>query len=216
MYKLDLHTHSIASEDGSLTLAQYRKMLDSGRLDYIAITDHDSVAMAMKARKALGERIIIGEEIGTRDGEIVGLYLTSLVPGGLSLEKSVRLIRAQGGIVYVPHPFETVRRGLSHASLTAIADDVDIMEIYNARAFIQNRSMEAIEWAEARDTAIAASSDAHGWAGWGRTYSLVKARPTADNLVSLLKLPELSTRSVGFRGLLYPKLNRIRNNRRVA
>jgi predicted metal-dependent phosphoesterase TrpH len=216
MYKLDLHTHSIASPDGALTLDQYRRMLDGGQLDFIAVTDHNRVDFAKQAHKVLGERIIIGEEIMTSQGELIGLFLSKQVPAGLSPEDTIKLIQSQGAIVYVPHPFETIRHAISHHCLNTIASSVQIMEIYNARAFMQDRSVEAIEWAEAHESAIAASSDAHGWAGWGKTYSLVASQPTKSNLVKLLKTPELSTRPVGFLGMLYPKYNRFRNKRYVA
>jgi Predicted metal-dependent phosphoesterases (PHP family) len=74
MYKVDLHTHSIASPDGSLNEDNYRKMLETGRLDCIAVTDHNTIAFAKELHANLGDRIIVGEEITTLDGEIIGLF----------------------------------------------------------------------------------------------------------------------------------------------
>lgn len=209
MYKIDLHTHSIASPDGGLKLADYRRMLERGRLDVVAITDHDTISFAQVAQARLGEQaVIVGEEITTRQGEIIGLYLEETVPAGLNLTEAVAAIRAQNGLVYVPHPFETLRRGLSAHDLDAIASAVDIVELYNGRAVFQNRSKMAIEWMTNHKKAGAASSDAHGRVGWGRTASLLDRRPTRQTLVALLAEAQYQARSVHM-GVLHPKANRL-------
>lgn len=212
MYKLDLHTHSHASPDGSLRLEDYERML-AGTLDIVAITDHDSISFAVEAKAKLGDRIIIGEEISTLEGEIIGLYLSKKVEPGLSATDTVQAIHAQGGIVYVPHPFETVRKGLPLTVLDTIAASVDIMEVGNGRAVFQDKSAQARKWAAEHHTAMAASSDAHGWHGWGKTYSAVSALPTLQTLASLLRQPttEYKSDKVGLRGIMYPKINRHRN-----
>lgn len=212
MHTVDLHTHSYGSPDGGLQTADYRHALESGALSYIAITDHNRIDAAQAIQTELGElgvRICIGEEIMTTHGELIGLYLTELVPPGLSPEETVRHIRAQGGLVYVPHPFETVRSGIDMASLDAIVADIDIVETYNGRAVFQDKGNQARTWAEQHSAAIAASSDAHGAIGWGVTYSIVEQMPARDTLVGLLKTAQYQTKRVGF-GILYPKLNRIR------
>ena len=148
-YKVDLHTHSYGSPDGALRAAEYRRKLESGALDFIAITDHDRIDSALQIRgelDKLGDRIIIGEEISTADGELIGLYLTDLVPAGLSAVETTQAIRGQGGLVYVPHPFETVRSGMPEAVLGSIAEDVDIVETYNGRAAFQDCGAAATAW----------------------------------------------------------------------
>jgi predicted metal-dependent phosphoesterase TrpH len=210
MFKVDLHTHSSASPDGSLTIEDYRAMLESGRLDCLAVTDHDTVTLALRARTELGEKIIVGEEISTAEGELIGLFLREKIAPGLSPAQTAELIHEQGGLVYVPHPFETVRHGLSQASLETIADQVDIMEVFNGRAVAQNRSPDAKQWAADHAVAVAASSDVHGRQGWGRTYTLVEQLPNAKNLTANLRGAKLVEQSVGVRGVLYPKFNRLR------
>jgi predicted metal-dependent phosphoesterase TrpH len=214
--KIDLHTHSIASPDGSLNEADYRKMLDSGRLDYIAVTDHNTVSFALELRQKLGERIIVGEEITTLDGEIIGLYLKKAVKPGMSVAGTAAAIKKQGGLVYIPHPFETMRKGIMPDALDSIAKDVDIVETRNGRAVFQNKSKQAETWASARKLPGAASSDAHGWHGWGRTYSMLPAAPTRTTLVKLLAKATYKAGRPGLRGVLYPKLNRIRRKRRAS
>jgi len=216
MYKVDLHTHSLASPDGSLDEADYRRMLESGGLDCIAVTDHNTVAFAQKLHDQLGERIIVGEEITTLEGELVGLYLKETVKPGMPALQTADAIKAQGGLVYVPHPFETLRKGLSLAALEQIAGLVDIIEIRNGRAVFQNKGRQAEAWAAGRGIPGAASSDAHGRHGWGKTYSVLEDVPTRTALTQLLVRATYHTGSPGLRGVLYPKFNRIRRRRRRA
>jgi predicted metal-dependent phosphoesterase TrpH len=179
-------------------------------LDYIAITDHNTLDFALAARAALGKAIIVGEEITTREGELIGLFLQSVIPGGLSSADTVIRIHSQGGLVYVPHPFETVRSGITLSALNSIAAEVDIIEVHNGRAVFQNRGAQAKAWAQARRTAGAASSDTHGWHGWGNTYSSIDRAPEADTLPDVLQAARYQSGTVGLRGLLYPTYNRLR------
>lgn len=210
MVRVDLHTHSQASPDGSLRPQDYKALLASGALDYIAVTDHDRIDFALALQAELGEHIIVGEEITTQAGEIIGLYLSESVPAGLTARETVERIRRQGGLVYIPHPFETVRKGLALGELDAISEHVDIIETYNGRS-LQNRSKQAQAWARSHQKPGAASSDAHGRRGWGNTYSTIAEAPTPKTLATLLGSATCSHHGVGIMGRLYPKLNRLRS-----
>jgi predicted metal-dependent phosphoesterase TrpH len=209
-YAVDLHTHSKASPDGSLTADDYRAMLQSNRLQYIAVTDHNTIDFALQLQAELGDHIIIGEEVSTGEGEVIGLYLSQTIPPTATIKEAIRAISDQGGLVYVPHPFETVRKGVTPETLQNISDSVDIIEVHNGRAIFQNLSSEALAWGKAHGVPGAASSDAHGRTGWGRTYSLVERPLTRDNLVGQLAFATLHRGYVGARGIMYPKFNRIR------
>lgn len=213
-YKIDLHTHSHKSPDGSIKAGDYLRMLLQGKLDAIAITDHNRIDEAVEWHSQLGDRIIVGEEITTTAGEIIGLYLTEAIPAGLSPIDTVERIRQQGGLVYIPHPFETVRKGITPQVLDHIAKYVDIIEIHNGRAVFQDRSAEAKAWGRKHNVAGAASSDSHGRVGWGRTYTVVEELPTQNNLKELLQTAHYRHASPGVRGILYPKLNRLRKKGR--
>lgn len=215
MLKVDLHTHSQMSPDGSLRIADYQSMLDRGFLDYIAVTDHNTISLALKAKEQLGDKIIVGEEISAREGEIVGLYLSSTIPAGLSVAETADLIHKQGGLVYIPHPFETVRKGLQLDALEGIASAVDIVEVHNGRAIFQDKSMRAIDWAKLYQLPGAASSDAHGKHGWGKTYSIIEEVPTKEKLAELLYKATYQVGSPGMRGVLYPKVNRMKKKLRI-
>ncbi len=211
--KIDLHTHSIASPDGALTEADYRKMLESNGLDYIAVTDHNTAEFALQLKATLGklgDRIIVGEEIRTTQGEIIGLFLKESIPKLLTPLETVEAIRKQGGLVCIPHPFENVRRGMSRRSLEAIAGDIDMIEVHNGRAVFQNKSKQAYAWAATHGCAGVASSDCHAATGWGRTYTSIKAPPKRGNLVELLQDANYAVRFPGVKAVLYPKLNKFK------
>src|SRR5260370_13768234 len=124
MFRVDLHTHSGGSWEGELQAADYRRAVEQGGLDFIAVTDHNSIDFAAEVHAELGEKIIIGEEVTAREGELMGLFLTEVIPAGLSAAETAAKIHEQGGLVYIPHPFETVRKGLPMAALDAIATEV--------------------------------------------------------------------------------------------
>ena len=210
MYKVDLHTHSVASSDGGISPEHYAKALETEALDFIAITDHNRVDFALGLSKALGEKIIVGEEIMTTEGELVGLYLKELVKPGRTAFETAHAIRNQGGLVYVPHPFETVRHGISRESLEAITDLVDIVEVHNGRAWLQNFSPQAAAWAKSHGKSGASSSDAHGYKGLGYSYSVLTEHPARGSLTEALRITNLAHRRAPIYTLLYPKLNRFK------
>jgi predicted metal-dependent phosphoesterase TrpH len=209
MIRADFHTHSYASPDGGITAAQYQTLL-STVLDCVAVTDHNTITAAQDLQQLLGSKIIIGEEITTREGEIIGLFLSEVVPPNLSALETVQRIKRQGGLVYIPHPFETVRKGLSMASLETIREHVDIIEVHNGRAWLQNETIQAEEWSIINKVPGAAGSDAHGIDGAGRTFTQLKALPTVGNLVKQLHQANLTYARPPIHSLLYPSYNRLR------
>lgn len=209
MYKIDLHTHSVASPDGSTQPQHYAAILENDILDFIAVTDHDSIDFALSLHKLLGDKIIVGQEITTKEGELIGLYITKRITPNMSAKKTAQAIHDQGGLVYVPHPFEKVRKGLQLHTLEAIADMIDIVEVRNGRALTSKYSVKAATWAKLHSKTGAASSDAHGRKGLGHTYSIVNELPSRGNLVSVLKMSALHHKTPPPQTLLYPKLNRL-------
>lgn len=209
-FKIDLHTHSEASPDGGITRAQYKKLIQSRVLDFVAITDHNTTKLAQELHKELGDRIIVGEEIMTTEGEIIGLFLKSTIPAELTPRETIANIKSQNGIVYIPHPLETFRKGLPLTVLEEHKDDIDIIETTNGRAVFQNMSQQVTNWATKHSIPGAASSDAHGISGIGRTHTIISASPSRSNLIQLLRTAEQNTRHPSVRALLYPKYHRLR------
>lgn len=210
MFKVDLHTHSVASPDGGISADQYAHLLSTGVLDVVAVTDHNRIDFALKLQGELGDRVIVGEEIMTTGGEIIGLFLTEMVQPGLSPLETVRCIKDQGGLVYIPHPFETMRKGLASETLEELQDHLDIIEIVNGRAFMQNRQTKSALFAKLHRVAGAASSDAHGVRGVGKTYTATKDIPTPATLLSLIAQGTCFTGRPSARALLYPRYHRLR------
>lgn len=210
MFKVDLHTHSEASPDGGITASQYAHVLSTGLLDVIAVTDHNQIDFALKLQGELGERIIVGEEIMTNSGEIVGLHLTERIKPGLSPLETVKQIKEQDGFVYIPHPFETVRKGLPADVLEELVDYIDIVEVCNGRAFLQNRKTKSAIFAKLHRLRSAASSDAHGLKGLGKTYTQTKEIPSRGTLLGTIASGTPIATHPSPRALLYPKYHRLR------
>jgi predicted metal-dependent phosphoesterase TrpH len=209
MYKIDLHTHSVASPDGGISADQYRAALSSGLVDYVAITDHNRIDFALRLHQEIGSQIIVGEEIMSSGGEIIGLFLTKPVVSGLTPQETMRQIKAQGGLVYIPHPFETVRKGLPSAVLEELYDHIDMVEVCNGRAFLQNRSQQAVVWSRLNNILPIASSDAHGLRGLGKTFTSIDHLPTRENILEQMVNGKLLTERPNLRALLYPRYHRI-------
>jgi predicted metal-dependent phosphoesterase TrpH len=210
MYKIDLHTHSTSSPDGGITSEQYEEFLSTGIIDCVAITDHNRIDFAVKLKEKLGDKIIVGEEIMTSSGEIVGLFLKEKIPAKLTPFDTIRLIKEQHGLVYIPHPLETFRNGLQINVLEEMIDYIDIVEIGNGRSLQPSKYSQILVWSNLNHLAGAASSDAHGRLGFGHTYTLVSEIPTKDTLIALLNKGTPIVKRPSIRALLYPKYNRIR------
>lgn len=210
MISIDLHTHSFGSPDGSISVDDYASQLTSDTLRYIAITDHDTIEAAVAIQSRLGKQIIIGEEITTTEGEVIGLFLKARILPGQTALATAKAIKSQGGLVYIPHPFETVRKGITKTALDQITQQVDIVEVNNGRAVFQNKGPQAATWAKLNNKAVCASSDAHGAQGLGTTFTSITEVPTAQNLVEQLRSGRMTTKRPPLTSLLYPKLNRVR------
>ncbi len=210
MYKLDLHTHSVESADGSISIEDYKKLITSKKVDYVAITDHNSLDYALRAKEVIGSAVIVGEEIMTTEGEIIGLYLKEKIKPNQSLEQTIDLIKKQDGLVYVPHPLDITRKGIGIGNLNKIKDEIDIVECYNSRSISILPSKKLKDWVSSNNLACASSSDSHGKIGYGRTFTVVSDKPTRSNLVKLLSEASYYNQPATLVGRLYPSLNRKR------
>jgi len=169
---MDCHLHTVASGDAVLTLDQLADRAEQAGLDVVCITDHNEISAAVAAAgQDLGVRIIIGEEIRTPDGDIIGLFLTERVPYVLPVAEVVARIRAQGGLVYAPHPFDQARSSLGRVlpGLCA-AGAVDIVEVFNAKTATREPNDRAAALAAAYELPGGAGSDAHDPPGVGAAY----------------------------------------------
>lgn len=160
-WDVDLHTHTDRSPD-CLTAPEdlVRRAREVG-LDRLAVTDHDRIEGAFAARDLDPELVIVGEEVRTSDGpEIIGLFLREHVSPGRSFRETADAIREQGGVTYLPHPFDP-RRGTTESFLEGRVDCVDLVEGFNARTHDGEAHRQAEDWAEEKGLPLGAGSDAH-------------------------------------------------------
>ena len=170
--RVDCHLHTVDSGDAITTLDELADRAREAGLDAVFITDHNVISAALAARgRDLGVRVITGEEIRTPDADVIGLFLTERIPYVLPLAEVAQRIRAQGGLVYVPHPFDQVRSSLG-AVLPALCAEgaVDVIEVFNAK--IADPALNARARSLARSFGLpgGAGSDAHDAPGVGAAY----------------------------------------------
>ncbi len=166
--RADLHCHTIVSRDSLATREEIVAACLRRHIGCLAITDHNRLTIWDEDRL----KLIPGEEIMTTAGEIIGLFLRQEIPPHLEPLETVRRIKAQGGLVYMPHPFDRFRRKspLRPAALAEIAPYVDIVEGINARNVWPGDDRRAREWAMARNIPLGAGSDAHSPGEIGTAY----------------------------------------------
>jgi glycosyltransferase involved in cell wall biosynthesis len=166
---VDLHMHTDHSHDCVTPVEVLLATAKARGLGAIAVTDHNEISGALEAQaKASGIKVIVGEEVKTADqGEVIGLFLTELIPRGLTLEQTIAEIKRQGGIVYVPHPFDRMHAVPDYEHLMAVLDDVDAIEVFNPRVAIQEFNEEAARFAAKYRIPAGAGSDAHVAQGLG-------------------------------------------------
>lgn len=140
-------------------------------LGCIAVTDHNTIAGALEVKRLAPFPVIVGEEIKSAGGEIIGLFLQEAVPRGLSSLETVQRIKEQGGLVSVPHPFDHFRRSvIDREALRQILPYVDVVEAFNARNTLQRDNRAAQELAQQHNILTSAVSDSHTAVELGRTY----------------------------------------------
>ncbi|PZA08879.1 MULTISPECIES: PHP domain-containing protein [unclassified Meiothermus] len=192
MMRIDLHCHSEASADCRTPLAAFPGRCKARGITVQAITDHNEIWGAQRLREmTLGSEltVIVGEEVSSRDGEIIGLFLREKIPAGLSAEETVERIKAQGGLVLLPHGFDPLKRyRLTPSALERIAGQIDIVESFNARISRPTWNRAAAQWADERGLPKSAGSDAHTLAQVGAAWVQAPQRPIhtpADLLAAL-------------------------------
>lgn len=166
---VDLHMHTDHSSDCATPVEVLLATAKQQGLGAIAVTDHNVISGAFEAQaKASGIKVIVGEEVKTGDqGEVIGLFLRELIPRGMTLQATIAEIKRQGGLVYVPHPFDRMHAVPDYEHLLAVLDDVDAIEVFNPRVAIQEFNEEAARFAAKYRIPAGAGSDAHVAQGLG-------------------------------------------------
>ena len=167
----DLHMHTTWSHDCSIDVDELIDHAEAEGLGAIAVTDHNVFGGALEAvERARGRGLIVipGEEVKTDgQGEVIGLFLKEEIPKGMSFGETVEAIRAQGGLVYVPHPFDRLHAIPDPATLHRHLAEIDVFEVYNARLLFEGYNDEALRFARKYNLTAGAGSDAHVLQGVG-------------------------------------------------
>jgi hypothetical protein len=166
---VDLHMHTDHSNDCATPVEVLLAEARARGLGAIAVTDHNEISGALDARaKANGLKVIVGEEVKTAEqGEVIGLFIEEKIPRGMTLQETIADIKRQGGIVYVPHPFDRMHSVPDYEHLLAVVDDVDAIEVFNPRIAISEFNEEAVRFAAKYRIPGGAGSDAHVPQGLG-------------------------------------------------
>ncbi|MDO8736691.1 MAG: glycosyltransferase [Thermoleophilia bacterium] len=185
----DLHMHTSHSGDCATTPRELLDACEESGLKAIAITDHNTITGALEVADLAPAdiHVIVGEEIKTREGEIIGLYLTSEIPRGLSAEDTIVEIRKQGGLVYVPHPFDPMHLTPTYELLARNAADIDIIEVYNPRITFTSFNEKAKRLARKYDIPGGAGSDCHVVQGVGTAMLSLRRFNKPEELLASLR-----------------------------
>ncbi len=230
---VDLHMHTDHSHDCATPVEVLLATAREQGLGAIAVTDHNEVSGALEAREraeGLGPhpslKVIVGEEVKTAtQGEVIGLFIEERIPRGLSMAETIAEIRRQGGVVYVPHPFDRMHAVPDYEHLLPVLDDVDAIEVFNPRVAIGAFNEEAARFAAKYRIPAGAGSDAHVAQGLGSVRVRMRDFEGPQEFLQSLREAQIVTRPTS---LLYvqalkflqtratpPAARRARRERRV-
>jgi glycosyltransferase involved in cell wall biosynthesis len=186
---VDLHMHTDHSYDCATPVEVLLAEARARGLGAIAITDHNEISGAHAARdQADGVRVIVGEEVKTAEqGEVIGLFIEDKIPRGMTLQETIAEIKRQGGLVYVPHPFDRLHSVPDYEHLLGVIDDVDAIEVFNPRVAISEFNDEAVRFAAKYRIPAGAGSDAHVPQGLGSVRIRMRAFDGPEEFLESLR-----------------------------
>ena len=174
LVRIDLHVHTRHSHDSAAPVSSVLQRCRDSGLGMVAITDHDNIRGGLEARELGGLPVVVGEEIKSARGDIIGLFLEEMVPPKLSPLETVKRVKAQGGLVGIPHPFDRVRpTAMGQRALLEILPWVDFLEGYNAHTILPIDNRKGVEFAAGHSLPVVSCSDSHSALELGRTYTEV-------------------------------------------
>lgn len=172
-FKVDLHVHTTVSYDAVITFDDLKKAYQQGKFDAVAITDHGTIINALDFAKRNEFPVIVGEEIETIDGDVIGLFLKQEIAGHQDVLETVFEIHSQGGLVCIPHPFDTLKSGLRQDVVLQYLSAIDLFETHNfsyGAGIFRNNLDKVIDFAKKYNLTASAGSDAHIPVEIGKAY----------------------------------------------
>jgi predicted metal-dependent phosphoesterase TrpH len=199
---VDLHMHTDHSHDCETPVEVLLAAAKEAGLGAIAVTDHNEISGALEAREKAAEssaggglKVIVGEEVKTAEqGEVIGLFIEEKIPRGLSMAETVAEIKRQGGLVYVPHPFDRMHAVPDYEHLLPILDDVDAIEVFNPRVAIGAFNEEAVRFAAKYRIVAGAGSDSHVAQGLGSVRIRMRDFDGPQEFLQSLRDAEITTK----------------------
>ncbi|MDQ3689023.1 MAG: PHP domain-containing protein [Chloroflexota bacterium] len=193
---VDFHIHTRFSRDSILPEEKFIRIAIERGLTHVAVTNHNNVEGAVAVRDKVRElglddrlTVILGEEVSTADGEVVGIFLDRTIPRGLSAKETADEIHRQGGLVSIPHPFDPFRGShIKEGPLRNLAElgKIDMIEVFNCRVSLQRHNQEAAEFAHRYGIPGVAASDSHSSFEVAMAFNALPAFETAEKLKALL------------------------------
>jgi hypothetical protein len=193
----DLHLHTEHSHDCAMPVADVLDYAEAHALGAIAITDHNVFAGAREAVElARGRELVVipGEEVKTDRGEVIGLFLTEEIERGMSMRDTIAAIHEQGGLVYLPHPFDRLHTIPDAPTLHRHLAEIDVFEVYNARLLRESFNDEALRFARKYNLTMGAGSDAHVLQGIGTGLVRMRAFQGPEEFLLSLRSAEILRR----------------------
>lgn len=199
MLRCEFHCHTKYSKD---SLSSPKKIIETcikKGIQRIAITDHDTIQGALEAHQIDPQRVIVGQEITTTGGELLGFFVKEEIPPSLSPQETIRRLQMQGAFISVAHPFDTLRKG--HWQLPELLDimhDINAIEIFNARCMAPGANQLAYEFAQKHNLPGTVGSDAHILYEIGRATMVLPPFEDKDGLCAALKNSAVLTSASGY------------------
>ncbi len=193
MLKADFHIHTTYSMDCGMSLEEIINRCLKTKINCIAISDHGTIEGALKMQGIAPFNVIVAEEILTPNGEIMGMFLKEGIPSGISIEQAISRIKAQEALVCLPHPFDPLRGlRLNDHRLEELAEQTDIIEVFNARSPLPLGEGKAQALASKYDLPVTAGSDSHTPNEIGNTYVEMPEFNSKDEFLQALRKGRIS------------------------
>ena len=193
---VDLHMHTDHSPDCVTPVDTLLASARAAGLGAIAVTDHNEISGALEAReRAEGLKVIVAEEVKTADqGEVIGLFIEQKIERGMTLAETIAEIRRQGGLVYVPHPFDRMHSVPDYEHLLEVVADIDAIEVFNPRVAFSAFNEEAARFAAKYRIPAGAGSDSHVAQGLGSVKIRMRDFDGAEEFIESLREADIIRR----------------------